>query len=402
MPSDQTGPDDFDLGAIAVVRWMLHEGRHMTRTREFGDAMCQNIIAAGIPICRGYCAVGTLHPTIAAAQYIWKRGERGAVKGIATHGLRERPEYKASPIAMLQSTRQMLRRKLEDSAGPLDFPVLTELKAEGCTDYVGFPLKFANGEVHAITWATDRPGGFTDDDIAGLGEVAEALTLVTELQASRRISVSLMNTYVGERSGAHVLAGQIQRGSGEDLNAVIWFCDLRGFTRLADRLPRSDLIKLLNDYFEIMCKAVRAEGGEVLKFVGDGMLAIFEMKDAVEAAARAEAALRAARAAIDATRSHNAARRVAGQTEIKFGIALHLGEVSYGNIGAPDRLDFTVIGPAVNHANRLEKLAGELGRPLLASASFAGAAPAGLQSLGLHRLRGVAEPQEVFALEAMA
>jgi adenylate cyclase len=211
-----------------------------------------------------------------------------------------------------------------------------------------------------------------------------------------------MNTYVGERSGAHVLAGQIQRGSGEDLNAVIWFCDLRGFTRLADRLPRSDLIKLLNDYFEIMCNAVRAEGGEVLKFVGDGMLAIFEMKDAVEAAARAEAALRAARAAIDATRSHNAARRVAGQTEIKFGIALHLGEVSYGNIGAPDRLDFTVIGPAVNHANRLEKLAGELGRPLLASASFAGAAPAGLQSLGLHRLRGVAEPQEVFALEAMA
>jgi adenylate cyclase len=360
--------------------------------------MCRRIVAAGIPIGRGFCAVGTLHPQIEAAAYTWKRGDPDAMRRLAPHGLNEQPTYKNSPIALVQATRSMLRRRLLEADCPLDYPVLQEIKAEGCTDYVAFPLCFSNGEVNAITWATDEAAGFADDDVKGLAEIAEALCVIVELQSSRRIAQTLMNTYVGKRSGARVLSGAITRGSGEELSAVIWFCDLRGFTELADRLPRAELIALLNDYFEIMAKAVRDEGGEVLKFVGDGMLAIFEVRDAAESGQRAGAALRAARAAMAQTVVQNAKRRADCQPEIRFGLALHLGEVTYGNIGAPDRLDFTVIGPAVNHANRLEKLAGVLGRPLLASASFAAAMPGlELASLGRHSLRGVDEPQEVFA-----
>ena len=373
----------------------------MTRMRVFGDEMCRRIHAAGIPIDRGFCAVGTLHPQIEAAAYTWKRGEAGAMRRLAQHGLTESPQYRTSPVAAVQASGKPLRRRLADPDCPLDYPVLEELRAEGQTDYVAFPLLFSNGEVNAITWATDRPGGYSDQHVVDLAEIAEALALVVELQSSRRIAHNLMNTYVGKRSGARVLSGAIQRGSGEDLRAVIWFCDLRGFTALADRLPRAELIALLNDYFEIMAQAVQGEGGEVLKFVGDGMLAIFEIAAREAPAERAAAALRAARAAVAAVAKANAARRADGRTEVRYALALHLGEVTYGNIGAPDRLDFTVIGPAVNHANRLEALAGELGEPVLASASFAAAAAGTeLKSLGRHQLRGVAEPQEVFALSS--
>jgi adenylate cyclase len=206
-----------------------------------------------------------------------------------------------------------------------------------------------------------------------------------------------MDTYVGHRTGERVLSGAITRGSGEAIRAVIWFCDLRGFTTLADTLPLEKVIGLLNDYFETMVEVVTAEGGEALKFMGDGMLAIFELGANEDPAPRCGAALRAARAASEKVAKRNVERRDAGEPEIHFGLALHMGEVSYGNIGAPNRLDFTVIGPAVNQAARLEKLGHELGRPVVTSASFAEASPEKLETLGLHNLRGVAEPQQVFA-----
>lgn len=389
-----------ETGAADVVRWMLHQGRYSTRMREFGDEMCKRIVEAGIPLWRGFCALDTLHPQVAATAYVWRRGEGGAARRTAGHGLQQRPQYQASPIAAVQAAKRTLRWRLEDPACVPEYEVLAETKTDGGTDYVAMPLSFSSGQIGVITWATDRPGGFSEADIAGLTEVAEVLTLIVELQASRRIARQLMATYVGRRTAEHVLSGAIQRGSVEVVNAVIWFSDLRGFTSLADLLPRQDLIALLNDYFEVVGAAVQAEGGEILKFIGDAVLAIFEFRDASDAKSRAEAALRAARATIAAMQTRNAERHAAGKPEIRFGLALHLGEVSYGNIGAPDRLDFTVIGPAVNHANRLEKLASELGQPLLASASFAAALGSGLKPLGRHELRGVAEPQEIFAIPA--
>jgi len=221
--------------------------------------------------------------------------------------------------------------------------------------------------------------------------------VVVELQAAHRIARSLLNTYVGRRTGERVLAGSIQRGSSETIRAVVWYCDLRGFTTLADSMVRDRLLALLNDYFEIMANAVASEGGEVLKFIGDGMLAIFECGADADTAEVCAAVLRAARRAHVDVEERNRTRVAADEPPIDFGLALHLGEVSYGNIGAPDRLDFTVIGPAVNHATRLEKLASELGRDLVASATFQAAAKDPLESLGFHHLRGVSEPQEIFA-----
>ena len=384
-------------GAAEVVQWMLSEGRQNTRAREFGAEMCRRIVAAGIPIWRGFCFVATLHPEIVASAYIWNRDEAGALRFVAGHDLSNSPEFKQSPIAAVRHSRQVMRRRLAEPTCELDFPLLRQLKEEGGTDYIAIPMVRSDGESNAITFLTDRKGGFTDSEVGGLEHIAQGLGVITELQSSRRIAKTLLDTYIGRRTGARVLSGLIRRGSGETIRAVIWANDLRGFTTLADRLPRDALTELLNQYFEIMAEAVIAEGGEVLKFIGDGMLAIFEVSNEADVYGACKAALRAARQAAAAIAKCNAQRTAANKLAIHFGLALHLGEVYYGNIGAPGRLDFTVIGPAVNHAARLEKLSVELGRTVVTSASFAAAVPELLEGLGFHHLRGVSEAQELFS-----
>lgn len=388
-------PTHIDAGA--VLRWMLSEGRYDTRMREFGTEMCQKIVAAGIQISRAFCYVGTLHPQVGATAYVWKRGDAGATRVLGARGIKDSPEFINSPITQVRTTRQPLRRRLIDPACPLDFPVLAQFKSEGGTDYLALPMRCSDGGVNAITFLTDQAEGYSEDEVAGLEQIAQVLGIIVELQSARRIEKILMETYVGPRTGARVLSGTIARGSGETIRAVIWTCDLRGFTTLADRLPCDELIALLNEYFGIMVKAVMAEGGEVLKFIGDGILAIFELCTGDDVGRCCGAALRAARAAFAAIDEANVTRKAVGAPEIRFGVALHLGEVYYGNIGAPGRLDFTVIGPAVNHAARLERLASELGRGILTSASFAACAREPLESLGRYEFRGVAQPQEVFA-----
>ncbi|MBV8451338.1 MAG: adenylate/guanylate cyclase domain-containing protein [Deltaproteobacteria bacterium] len=384
-------------GAAEVVQWMLSDGRRNSRMREFGAEMCRRIIAAGIPIWQGFCFVSTLHPEVSAAAYIFNRDAATAMRVVAGHDLSNSPEFIESPIAEVRRTQETLRRRLCDSDCPLDFSLLQQLKAEGGTDYVAIPMVRSDGETNAITFATDYKCGFTESEIAGLEYVAQALGVIVELQSSRRIAKSLLDTYIGRRTGQRVLSGSIRRGTGETIRAVIWDNDLRGFTALADRLPSEALNDLLNQYFEIMAGAVIAEGGEVLKFIGDGMLAIFEISDTADIGRACHCALRSARNAAVTAEQCNAGRIAAGKPVIRFGIALHLGEVYYGNIGAPGRLDFTVIGPAVNQASRLEKLSAELGRSIVTSASFAAAAPQCLESLGFHQLRGVAEAQELFS-----
>ena len=385
-------------GAARVVAWMLHDGRSNTHMREFGDDMCRRVVEAGIPLWRAFCAIRTLHPQIAATAYVWRRGQGTAERRTAEHGLEKTAAFVQSPITEVTRTGRAMRRRLDDPSVALDYEVLEAFRAEGGTDYVAMPMVFSSGEINCITWLTDRQGGFTDAEIAGLTDVAEMLTVIVEVQTHRRIVRALMDTYVGHRTGERVLSGAIKRGDGETIRAVIWFCDLRGFTALSDALPRELLLDLLNEYFEIMVNATAAEGGEVLKFIGDGMLAIFELREGDKVADRCAAALRAARAAQLAVAVRNPGRTAAGLAEIRYGLALHLGEVTYGNIGAPNRLDFTVIGPAVNHATRIEKLAGKLDRRVVTSASFAAAAEAPLVSLGTHSLVGVIEPQEVFTL----
>jgi adenylate cyclase len=384
-------------GTARVVQWMMRDGRHLTHMREFGDEMCRRIVAAEIPLWRVFCGVATLHPQIMGSAYIWRRDSPGATRMTVTHDFERGAEFASSPIAEVRRTGRMMRRRLQDPGCSLDYQVLHQFKSDGGTDYAAMPMICSSGEINSITWLTDRAGGFSESEIAGLASVAEALAIIVELQSTRRISRHLMDTYVGHRTGERVLSGAITRGSGEAIRAVIWFSDLRGFTALTDSVARDKVIALLNDYFETMVEVVAAKGGEALKFMGDGMLAIFELGALEDPADRCAAALRAARAAAEKIATRNLLRRAAHDPEIEFGLALHLGEVSYGNIGAPTRLDFTVIGPAVNQASRLEKLGHELRRPVVTSASFAAALAQPLESLGRYILRGVSEPQEVFA-----
>lgn len=383
--------------AQSVIRWMLQNGRLISRTREFGAEMCERILAAGFPIARAFCGVDTLHPLIKGTAYVWRRDAPGAERLIATNADAESDEFRLSPPRYVQGTGEALRRHLEDPGCPMDFAVLHDFKAAGGTDYLALPMRQSDGTNSVITYLCDRAGGFDDDDVSGLTDIADALAVIVELQSARSTARTLLDTYVGRRTGGRVLSGAINRGAIENIEAVILYADLRGFTELSETSARDAVLALLNDWFEILTEAVTGEGGEVLKFIGDGLLAIFPA-EAATMRERAAAALRAARAAIAAIDRRNREREATGAPVMRFAIALHLGEVAYGNIGAPDRLDFTVIGAAVNHANRLERLGAGLDHRLVTSATFAAAIGEGLESLGRHHLRGVREPQEIFGL----
>ena len=247
---------------------------------------------------------------------------------------------------------------------------------------------------------SDKPGGFSSTDLDRMFLLQFAFTRLVEIHSLRDTAANLLDAYVGRAAGQRILAGEVKRGDGQTIEAVIWYCDLRGFTRASDTLPRDTIIALLNDYFDTMGDIVTNAGGEILKFMGDGMLAIFPVPTPAERAATASTAARAAASAVDAMLVLNRIRAAEGEPTVRFGLALHLGEVMFGNIGASQRLDFTVIGPAVNYAARLEKLCGPLDRAVLLSAAMAALLPeAELEPLGSHTLKDIDPPQAVFGLK---
>ena len=268
------------------------------------------------------------------------------------------------------------------------------------------PLLFSDGKISAATFATDRGGGFATAELAQIYDMLPALAHVMEMHALRHTARSLLDTYLGGHTGRRVLDGFVKRGDGEDIHAVIWFCDLRESTVLADSVPRAHFLALLNDFFDCMAGAVLRHEGEVLRFIGDAALAIFPIVEADsdtgrEACTRYDACRKALAAARDAhgrMRELNRGREEKGQTPLRFGIGLHIGDVTWGNIGVPERLEFTVVGAAANEAARLEGLCKTLDRSILLSSRFAQFFPGEMILLGRHQLRGVSEPQEVFSL----
>jgi adenylate cyclase len=338
--------------------------------------------------------VTTLHPDVMGRRLLWRRGEGVAISE-APYDILQTDTYLRSPVPVVFTRALAIRRRIEDPDCPNDYDIVDELRAEGVTDYLIQPLPFTDGEVHAISWTTARPGGFGDDDLAALERVRLPYARVAEIHALRRIATTLLNTYVGRDAGERILQGRIRRGDIERIHAVILLSDLRGFTGLSDRLPGEAVIRLLNGYFDCLVPPIEAHGGEVLKFMGDGLLGIFPV--AAGAAAACRAALAAARDAGAALARTNAERAGRAEPELRYGLALHLGEVLYGNIGSAGRLDFTTIGPAVNLTARLETLARDLGQDLVASTAFARHCPEALRSLGTFRLRGFQAPEEVFA-----
>jgi adenylate cyclase len=271
------------------------------------------------------------------------------------------------------------------------------MRAEGATDYIALPLLATDGTVHATSWTTMQPGGFSDEQLNGLRLLMPPLARVVEIANQRRKASILLDTYVGNRAGERILGGQIRRGHTETMHAAIWLSDLRGFTALSDRLPAETVVDILNRYFDCQVSAIRTHGGEVLKFMGDGLLAVFPISedDVQHVCSRALEAARQSRANVEAM------RYPAGDTveRFRFGVALHVGKILYGNIGGGNRLDFTCIGPAVNLAARLEKIAGRLHRTIVASAEFSHVSGGGWTDLGEFPIAGFSKAERVYGLQ---
>jgi adenylate cyclase len=284
-------------------------------------------------------------------------------------------------------------RRRFDGSEPLDHADLLDLAGRGMIDYVVEPMRFRDGQVHAITFATDRPEGFSEEQVARIRHINRPLSRMAEILALRRTATNLLSAYVGRDAGERILKGQIQRGDVEDIRCVVWFSDLRGFTRMSAQKESPAIIAILNRLFDSQIPAVERGGGQVLKFMGDGMLAIFPISEAGQEAEVAARALQAAREAFAALDQTNAG---SSDTPLAFGIALHVGEVAYGNIGGVARLDFTCIGKAVNLAARIEGLTGPLGWRLLLSAELAALLPDQTRSVGHFPLKGVEGEAEVF------
>lgn len=354
-----------------------------------------DLVEAGVPVERLGAFVRTLHPHVAGRRFFWAPGLKEVAVSEQGWASLDGAEVQASPIMHVFRTSKELRVKLEGR--PTGFADLDEIQASGLTDWVCLPFKFMGGSTHAISFATRASGGFTDEHLATLRHVVRPLTRVAETLALMRTAANLLNAYVGRDAGDRILQGHVQRGDTEDIRAVIWFSDLRGFTSLSgDRSP-AQIIAVLNEFFDCQVPAIERHGGEVLKFIGDGLLAIFALgdQDPADAAARA---LAASKEAFGALEKLNALRTSRGEDPLRFGLALHVGQVAYGNIGGAGRLDFTAIGAAVNLASRIEGLTGKLGKVLLLSADLAGRLKQPTRAVGTFELKGVKAPQQVFEL----
>jgi len=379
-------------GIKSAVDWLIDGARSAPQPQQVLAQLSERLIACGIPLWRVAVYVRTLHPQVMGRRFLWRPGAEVETSD-APFELLETELFRDSPIARVYRTGEVIRRKIVDPDCPNDFPVLVDLRAEEVTDYLASPLVFSNGDIHAVTCTTRQPGGFTDAQIAALEAVMTPLARVAEIRGLRRMASNLLDTYVGHDAGERILAGHIRRGDIEEIHAAIWLSDMRGFTALADRQPPRVLIDLLNRYFDCQVPVILDHGAEVLKFMGDGLLAIFAIAgDETEVCKRALAAARQAQANVaDLAKS--------GMQGLRFGLALHIGDVLYGNIGSGNRLDFTCIGPAVNFAARIEKLTSQVGREILASGEFARHCRGQFTALGEFSLPGFSAAQQVFGLE---
>jgi adenylate cyclase len=366
-----------------------------TRTQVLSET-CERLIAAGVPLWRVGIFVKTLHPDAYGRSFVWRPGS-DVVINTAGFDLPESPQFIQSPLAILYASGHEVRYRLDDPESQR-FPFFDDMREEGVTDYIALPMHFTDGTTHATSWTTKAQGGFAEEHLAALREVIPPFARLAEIFAMQRTAAALLDTYVGNRAGERIWAGQIRRGHAEAMQAAIWLSDLRGFTALSDRLAARMVVEILNQYFDCQVPAIRKHGGEILKFMGDGLLAVFPIAkdggDLGEVCARVLDAAREARGNVDAMRYPGGE----GSERFRFGVALHIGEILFGNIGGMSRLDFTCIGPAVNLAARLEKIAGKLSRTVVASAAFAGVSKEGWTELGEFPIAGFSKPQRVFGL----
>ena len=390
------GPEEgWSLAPVAA--WLAIEGRRIADPEVLVTGLMQRLDAAGARIDRLSISVSTLHPQLLAWGSIWRRGQ-GAEVFRGNHGAQNSDAYIGSPLQYVREQQRAFRRRLE-SLGEADHSFLHDMHAARMTDYAALPMVFGSGAVNVLTVATAAPRGFDDGDLDRLGALANLFAPLVELIEARRMTLGLLDAFIGPRISERILQGQVKRGDGDRIEAAFWYSDLRGFTALSEALPATDLLQLLNEYFESCAAAAAARGGEILQFIGDAILIVFEIKRPEDEAQVCEAALDAAIDAFAGIAVVNHRRRHGGLPEIEFGLGLHLGIVTHANVGAPNRLAFNVVGPAVNKTARIQARTKDAGTPLLMSAEFAALVRRPLRSAGSFELRGVAGTHEVYTLE---
>lgn len=390
----------------AIAEWLIAQSLSGTTLDTIVEGVGCRLCDLGITVARLHMSHTALHPRFESRSVTWRRGT-GIDRQDHLHGTSSGEDWQLSPLKhLLDSGADSLRFRIEEGEGCDRFPLLADLRGQGMTDYLCFAVLFGrNGRIAtprtgmALSVQTDRPGGFTDADCALIARLTAPLAATARTSVVLATADTLAATYLGTDAGARVLDGEIRRGVPNIIDAAILYGDLRGFTRLTDTTPRDGLMAMLDDYLDAMAQPVETGGGQVLKFLGDGMLATFTL-DPTDPADGCAAAIEAACAARDRVEALNDARRQAGMPVMSLDLALHRGEVLYGNVGSLTRLEFTVIGPAVNEAARIEALCADLDCPLLISQSFVAAAgtPDRFRSLGHYALRNVRGKRELFTL----
>ena len=390
------GPTEgWSLEPVGI--WLLTEGRRIKDAASLLNTLMEKLDAVGARIDRVRISSRTLHPQLMALGVLWNRTNSAQLAN-GPHGVQESEAYVGSPMQFVTEHMRMFRKRLAPGLGVDDHTLLHDMRAEGMTDYVALPMVFSSGTANAMTLATAAVQGFSEHDLERFSALANLLAPLLEIINLRRTTLGLLNTFVGHRISERILHGQVKRGDGERIEAAFWYSDLRGFTSLSETLPTDELLRLLNEYFEYCAAAAGARGGEILQFIGDAILIVFEIKSPADEARVCTAALDAAVDAFASIAVVNHRRRRAGLALIEFGLGLHLGTVTHANVGSPDRLSFNVVGPAVNVTARIQDLTKETGVPLLLSADFARHIRRKIRSVGRYDLRGIGKSQELFTL----
>ncbi len=379
--------DDTDTHISGpIVDWLLRQAWMCKTPEELTAAFAGKLLENGVVVSRITILIWSLHPLIAGRNYVWTR-KSGEVSTYApSYEIHDHPGFINSPLRYVSQGLGGVRQKLDEDYPDNSFPIMEDLRAEGATDYVAMPLPFSDGRTNVMTLTCDHPDGFTTANLGLIFEMSAVLSRYFEVFSQRENARALLETYVGKRTGARVLGGEIRRGDGDDIDAAIMFCDLRNSTALEESLGRAEYIRQLNDFFEVTSDIIDDNGGEVLKFIGDAVLAVFPAGDD-PAGARARA-LQSAREIV----LRLAGEEVEGcahRCDCAIGIAY--GRVTYGNVGSRERLDFTVIGQAANIAARLGDYGKKIGRRIVAARDVCdGATDA--EEIGALSLRNVSQP----------
>jgi adenylate cyclase len=395
---------------LDLIQWVLNQGIRGAAPQELFGGLCERLVTAGIPLLRGSVGSDVLHPELDSRGFRWVRGQEVVRQDLPRAVLEaDDTNWRQSPFyRLITDGGRLLRRRIAVDYQMGEFPMLDEYKAKGATDYAAMALYYGEaatlGPVDGFiaSWMTDAPAGFSDAHLDLLETVMPSLGLAMGADMAVSTALTLLNTYLGRDAARRVLRGEIVRGRAETIRAVIWNSDLTGFTRIADTVDRSELLELLNDYAEATVEVLDRHEGNVLKFIGDGILAIFPGDDLGAGGLRA---LDAARDVRQSIAKLNAKRSAAGLAVTDLYLALHVGELFYGNFGSRTRLDFTVLGPAVNEASRIAALSRQLDCNVIVSSAFAAALGDRrdrLVSLGRYALRGVTQPQELFTVDPTA